>query len=126
MVGDWEGNFGAGEDFPATIGIFNGKIVIGLSTAEIEQLATAEHVLKVSRRDLAVALATRQLGATTVAGTNLFGSLVGGLFFPPRGCGGGPQGPESSNGDLPALRESVPHPPVFLSSARLNYPVSLL
>ncbi|HYB00168.1 MAG TPA: pseudouridine-5'-phosphate glycosidase, partial [Ktedonobacteraceae bacterium] len=49
---------------PATIGIHDGKIVIGLNKAEIERLGTAQHVLKVSRRDLAVALVTGQLGAT--------------------------------------------------------------
>src|SRR5690348_8511752 len=54
---------------PATIGVRDGRIVVGLSAAEIEQLATAREVLKISRRDLAVALATCQLGATTVAGT---------------------------------------------------------
>jgi pseudouridine-5'-phosphate glycosidase len=65
---------------PATIGLFDGRIVVGLSASEIEQLATAEHVLKVSRRDLAVALATRQLGATTVAGTMLCASLAESAF----------------------------------------------
>src|SRR5438067_953672 len=47
---------------PATVGIQDGRIVIGLSRSEIERLGTAgteQHVLKVSRRDLAVALATR-------------------------------------------------------------------
>src|SRR6266581_856118 len=43
---------------PATVGIHDGKIVIGLTRDEIERLGTAQHVLKVSRRDLAVALAT--------------------------------------------------------------------
>src|SRR5438045_5166545 len=51
---------------PATIGLRTGKIVIGLTLDEIIQLGTAPYVLKVSRRDLAVALTTRQLGATTV------------------------------------------------------------
>src|SRR6266436_1321542 len=45
---------------PATIGIRNGKIVIGLSKDEIEQLGTTQHVLKFSRRDLAVALDPHQ------------------------------------------------------------------
>src|SRR5258708_27189718 len=66
---------------PATIGIRNGKIVIGLSKDEIEQLGTAQHVLKVSRRDLAGALATGQPGATTVAGTMLCASMVNIRFF---------------------------------------------
>src|SRR5690242_13289 len=52
---------------PATVGILNGKIVIGLTQDEIQYLGTARDILKVSRRDLAVTLATRQLGATTVA-----------------------------------------------------------
>src|SRR5690242_7176961 len=54
---------------PATVGIQEGSIIVGLSQAEIERLGTAESVLKVSRRDLAVALVTKQPGATTVAGT---------------------------------------------------------
>src|SRR2546422_169356 len=37
---------------PATIGIHDGKIVIGLSRDEIERLGTAQHVLKVSRRSI--------------------------------------------------------------------------
>src|SRR5437588_5435201 len=52
---------------PATIGIHNGKIAIGLTLDEITRLATAQHVQKVSRRDLAYTLATGTLGATTVA-----------------------------------------------------------
>src|SRR5215469_17284051 len=43
---------------PATVGINDGKIVIGLNKDEIELLGTAQNVLKVSRRDLAVTLAT--------------------------------------------------------------------
>src|SRR5207248_6756104 len=41
---------------PATVGIHDGKIVIGLTKDEIELLGIAQDVLKVSRRDLAVAL----------------------------------------------------------------------
>src|SRR5260370_39825528 len=116
MVGDWEGNFGAGEDFPATIGIFNGKIVIGLSASEIEQLATAEHVLKVSRRDLAVALATRQLGATTVAGTMLCASLAGIRFFATGGIGGVHRGAQTSM-DISAGRTELTRTPGLIVCA---------
>src|ERR1700745_26064 len=56
---DMEAAIRAEGALPATIGINNGKIVIGLSAAELEQLATAKGVLKVSRRDLAMALASR-------------------------------------------------------------------
>src|SRR5437868_6674596 len=51
---------------PATVAMLNGKIRIGLSQDEISYLGTAQDILKVSRRDLAVTLATRQPGATTV------------------------------------------------------------
>src|SRR5579875_1782873 len=73
---------------PATVGIHDGTIVIGL--------ATSEHVLKISRRDLAVALATRQLGATTVAGTMLCASMAGIRFFATGGIGGVHRGAETS------------------------------
>src|SRR5713101_8800947 len=62
---------------PATVGIREGKIRIGLTLDEITRLGTAQHVQKVSRRDLAITLATGKLGATTVAGTMLCASKVG-------------------------------------------------
>ena len=68
---------------PATIGIHNGTIKIGLNLDEITHLGIAQNVRKVSRRDLAITLATKQLGATTVAGTMLCASMVGIRFFPP-------------------------------------------
>src|SRR5215472_14291712 len=73
---------------PATIGIHDGKIIIGLSSNEIERLGTMQDVVKVSRRDLAVALATGRWGATTVAGTILCASMVGLHFFATGGIGG--------------------------------------
>ena len=81
---------------PATIGVHNGKIIIGLSRDEIERLGTSQHVLKVSRRDLAVVLATRRLGATTVAGTMLCASMAGIRFFATGGIGGVHRGAETS------------------------------
>src|SRR2546425_11806867 len=72
---------------PATIGIRDGKIKIGLTLDEITRLGTAQHVQKVSRRDLAFTLATGQLGATTVAGTMLCAHMAGLRFFVTRGIG---------------------------------------
>src|SRR5690348_1157976 len=62
---------------PATIGLHAGRIVIGLSRDELQQLATAQHVQKVSRRDLALTLVRGEWGATTVAGTMLCANLAG-------------------------------------------------
>jgi pseudouridylate synthase len=81
---------------PATIGLFDGKIVIGLSGDEIARLGTEKQVQKVSRRDLAVTLATKQVGATTVAGTMLCASMVGIRFFATGGIGGVHRGAEAS------------------------------
>ena len=101
---------------PATIGVHDGRIVVGLSAAEIEQLATAEHVLKISRRDLATALATRQLGATTVAGTMLCASLAGVRFFATGGIGGVHRGAETSL-DISADLTELSRTPVLVVCA---------
>ncbi len=101
---------------PATIGVRDGRIVVGLSAGEIEQLATAERVLKISRRDLAVALATRQLGATTVAGTMLCASLAGVRFFATGGIGGVHRGAETSM-DVSADLTELSRTPVLVVCA---------
>ena len=101
---------------PATIGIHNGKIVVGLSKDEIEHLGTAQHVLKVSRRDLAVALATGQLGATTVAGTMLCASMAGIRFFATGGIGGVHRGAETSM-DISADLTELSRTPVLVACA---------
>ena len=106
----------AGGAIPATVGISEGKIVIGLSQAEIERLGTAESVLKVSRRDLAVALATKQLGATTVAGTMLCASMAGIRFFATGGIGGVHRGAESSM-DISADLTELARTPVLVVCA---------
>jgi pseudouridine-5'-phosphate glycosidase len=83
---------------PATIGLLEGQIVVGLSSTHIERLARAdtEEVAKVSRRDLAVVLAQHRLGATTVAGTLACAQLAGIRFFATGGIGGVHRGAERS------------------------------
>jgi pseudouridine-5'-phosphate glycosidase len=73
---------------PATIGVVRGAPIIGLSTDEIEHLATADHVPKVSVRDLAVAMAQGCDGATTVASTALLAGRAGIRLFATGGLGG--------------------------------------
>src|SRR6266496_277875 len=101
---------------PATVGIHDGKIVIGLNRDEIERLGIAQDVLKVSRRDLAVALATRQLGATTVAGTMLCASMAGISFFATGGIGGVHRGAETSM-DISADLTELSRTPVLVVCA---------
>lgn len=54
---------------PQTIGVIQGKPVVGLSPEEIHHLAVSKEVRKLSIRDLPVAVARRLDGATTVAST---------------------------------------------------------
>src|SRR5438270_4117556 len=101
---------------PATVGIHAGKIKVGLTLDEITRLGTADHVRKVSRRDLAITLATGQLGATTVAGTMLCASMVGIHFFATGGIGGVHRGAESSM-DFSADLTELSRTPVLVACA---------
>jgi pseudouridine-5'-phosphate glycosidase len=73
---------------PATIGILAGRIVAGLDRAQIEHLATAHDVVKVSIRDLPVVVARRLDGATTVATTAWAAHHAGIQVFATGGIGG--------------------------------------
>ncbi|MDB5099407.1 MAG: uncharacterized protein JWM80_3828 [Cyanobacteria bacterium RYN_339] len=73
---------------PATIAVVSGKLAVGLSAAQIEALGQAEGVVKCSRRDLGVVLASGQTGATTVAGTMIVAHLAGIRVFVTGGIGG--------------------------------------
>lgn len=55
---------------PATIGVLDGKILIGLSQNQIERLGSPDaKAEKLSCRDLSIAVALKQSGGTTVAAT---------------------------------------------------------
>ena len=73
---------------PATIGIIHGRIKIGLTKEEVEYMATAKNVLKVSRRDFPLAVAQKADGATTVAGTMIAANMAGIRLFVTGGIGG--------------------------------------
>jgi pseudouridine-5'-phosphate glycosidase len=73
---------------PATVGVVGGRPVVGLSAAEVERLGTAEGVLKLSTRDLAVPVARGLDGATTVAATMWLAHRAGVAVFATGGIGG--------------------------------------
>lgn len=83
-----EGEIRARGAVPATIGILDGEIVVGLSEPQIERLARASEVVKVSRLDLPIVLARRQTGATTVAATMICARAAGLRVFATGGIGG--------------------------------------
>lgn len=73
---------------PATMVIMDGAVQVGLDDAALEQLAQARDVMKLSRADLAFALATGRTGATTVAATMICARLAGIEVFATGGIGG--------------------------------------
>ncbi|WP_163183432.1 pseudouridine-5'-phosphate glycosidase [Neobacillus sedimentimangrovi] len=81
---------------PATIAIMDGKIKIGLSNDELEVFGKSKEVAKASRRDLAYLLATKKLGATTVAATMICAELAGIPIFVTGGIGGVHRGAETT------------------------------
>ncbi len=81
---------------PATIGILNGKLIVGLALEQIAFLSEADSVAKVSRADLAAVLVSGRPGATTVAGTLIAAHLVGIRVLATGGIGGVHRGGESS------------------------------
>ena len=81
---------------PATIAIIKGRIKVGLTRDEIDFLATNDEVQKVSRRDLAVAVAQKTSGSTTVASTMIIASLAKIAVFATGGIGGVHRGAENT------------------------------
>ena len=95
---------------PATIAVMGGRIHIGLTDVELDALGKADHVMKLSRADLAACLAMGHMGATTVAATMICAALAGIHVFATGGIGGVHRGAESSfdiSADLPELAASA-------------------
>ena len=81
---------------PATIGVMNGKCVVGMTREEIETFGQASDVWKVSLRDLPYVITQNLLGATTVAATMRIASMAGIKIFVTGGIGGVHRGAEST------------------------------
>jgi pseudouridine-5'-phosphate glycosidase len=81
---------------PATIAVLGGAVRVGLSGSELEGLARAQDVLKLSRNDLAYAIASGRPGATTVAATMICAQLAGIRVFATGGIGGVHRGAETT------------------------------
>ncbi len=96
---------------PATIGLLDGQIRIGLTPAQLERLAEGRDVAKVSRRDLAAIVAAGRDGATTVAATMICAAMSGIRVFATGGIGGVHRGAESSF-DISADLDELARTPV--------------
>ena len=73
---------------PATIAVVEGMVRIGLDREGLETIATGDDVVKCSARDLAVVMARRATGATTVAATATLAVRAGIGVFATGGLGG--------------------------------------
>ncbi len=101
---------------PATIAVIEGILHIGLEDAQIAALAQMTGVMKLSRADIAFALAERRSGATTVAATMIAASRAGISVFATGGIGGVHRGAEESL-DISADLEELARTPVIVVSA---------
>ena len=81
---------------PATIGIIDGEIVVGMSRDEIEEFGKKKGIAKVSKRDLPIVVAKKMWGATTVSATMLIAHMAGIEIFVTGGIGGVHRGAEST------------------------------
>lgn len=94
---------------PATIAVISGRLHVGLRDAELDALAQARRVAKLSRADLAVCLACGGTGATTVAATMIAAARAGIAVFATGGIGGVHRGAEQSfdiSADLAELAQT--------------------
>jgi len=92
---------------PATVGIVDGVVRVGLDDAELERFAAAGTAArKAGARDIAACVVQRALGATTVGGTLAICSTTGIRFMATGGIGGVHRGFAESldiSGDLPRI-----------------------
>jgi pseudouridine-5'-phosphate glycosidase len=96
-----------GGSIPATIGVLDGEVIVGLSMSQLEELASpSRHASKLSARDIGFAVADSRDGATTVAGTIAIAHRAGIDVMATGGLGGVHRGATESfdeSADLTAL-----------------------
>ncbi|WP_339950091.1 pseudouridine-5'-phosphate glycosidase [uncultured Albimonas sp.] len=101
---------------PATMAVMDGAIRVGLAEDDLQRLADAREVAKLSRADLAATLAAGRPGATTVAATMICARLAGIEVFATGGIGGAHRGAEAS-WDVSADLHELARTPVTVVAA---------
>jgi pseudouridine-5'-phosphate glycosidase len=101
---------------PATIAVINGQIKIGLTHDELDALAQTNNAMKLSRADLAFAVAQGVTGSTTVAATMIAAHKANIKVFATGGIGGVHQGAELTF-DISADLQELARTPVTVVSA---------
>jgi len=91
---------------PATIGVLDGRVRVGLTREELSRLAASPRIEKLNLSNLAARLAAGGAGSTTVAATMLAAHMAGIAVFATGGIGGVHRGAERTDdvsADLTAL-----------------------
>ncbi|XP_072041914.1 uncharacterized protein [Amphiura filiformis] len=101
---------------PATVGLLNGSIHVGLSEEELVAMATAQNAVKSSRRDLSWVLSKRLTGGTTVSATMVAAHKADIPVFVTGGIGGVHRDGENSL-DVSADLTELGRTPVAVVSA---------
>jgi len=101
---------------PATIGVLDGTVRIGLSSGELELLATSSGVAKVNLSNLAFQLARGGHASTTVAATMLAAQRAGIRVFATGGIGGVHRG-AADTGDVSSDLTALARIPIAVISA---------
>jgi pseudouridylate synthase len=99
-----EGQVRAAGGVPATIGVLDGEIVVGLTQSELERFGADAR--KIGPRDLAAAVSQGAVGATTVGGTLAVARAAGIRWLATGGLGGVHRGfpdPPDVSADLAQL-----------------------
>ncbi len=114
---------------PATIAIVDGKLCVGLTTAELATFAeNGPSIIKVSTRDLPYVVARKMMGATTVASTMRIAAMAGIAVFATGGIGGVHRGAERSfdvSADMTEFAESNVAVVTAGAKAILDLPLTL-
>ena len=99
---------------PATIGVLDGEIVVGLTPSELERFDASAR--KVGPRDLAAAMEQRATGATTVGGTLAVARAAGISVMATGGLGGVHRG-FAAQLDVSADLAQLAHTPALVVSS---------
>jgi pseudouridylate synthase len=101
---------------PATIGVLDGRVRVGLSAAEVERLATTSGTAKLNPGNLAAQVASGRPGSTTVAATLALAAVAGIRVLATGGIGGVHRGAEVT-GDVSADLAALARHPVAVVCA---------
>ncbi len=100
----------------ATIALIDGVPKIGLAPDELERIAADKSAVKISSRDIAIAVARKVTGGTTVAATSVLAARAGIRVFATGGLGGVHRG-ASENFDESADLTVLSRTPITVVSA---------